>query len=200
MPQQSFGWQSGETCDHHPDVLDPIVRLLLKAGARRVLDIGSGNGSLTRALAAAGFTMVGLEPDSDGIEIARHHGGEYVQLSVYDEPNELGTFDAAVCVEVIEHLFQPSAVPRFAAKVLPPGSPLIVTTPYHGYAKNLLIAATGRWDVHVDALQDGGHIKFFSRASLARLLLENGFTPTGFEGTGRAPFLWRSMIMTATRD
>jgi 2-polyprenyl-6-hydroxyphenyl methylase/3-demethylubiquinone-9 3-methyltransferase len=187
-------------CEHHGDVLAPIISRLREAKAHRVLDVGCGNGSLTRELSAAGFEVVGTEPDADGAEIARQNGIECLQMSVSDDPVGLGKFDAVVCAEVIEHLFVPSELPRFAARVLDPGAPLIVTTPYHGYVKNLLISVTGRWDDHLEPLHDGGHIKFFSRTTLAELLTEHGFTPTSFEGCGRGPLLWRSMVMTAVRD
>jgi hypothetical protein len=41
---------------------------------------------------------------------------------------------------------------------------LVLTTPYHGYLKNLLIAALGKSDSHFDPLLDGGHIKFWDDA------------------------------------
>jgi 2-polyprenyl-6-hydroxyphenyl methylase/3-demethylubiquinone-9 3-methyltransferase len=36
-----------------------------------------------------------------------------------------------------------------------------VTTPYHGYVKNLALAVTGQLDRHWQPWRDGGHIKFF---------------------------------------
>jgi len=59
---------------------------------------------------------------------------------------------------VIEHLFLPRALLRFAAKVLKPSGSLILSTPYHGYLKNLALALTGKLDKHFTVLWDGGHI------------------------------------------
>jgi len=37
-------------------------------------------------------------------------------------------------------------------RLLKPGGRLVLTTPYHGYVKNLAIAVLGRWDAHADPL------------------------------------------------
>jgi hypothetical protein len=83
---------------------------------------------------------------------------------------------------VIEHLFLPRRLPVFARAVLKPGGELVVTTPYHGYTKNLVISLLNRWGAHHDVSWDCGHIKFFSRKTLARLLGEEGFEPVAFRG------------------
>ncbi|HEY5552108.1 MAG TPA: hypothetical protein VIK52_09475 [Opitutaceae bacterium] len=65
--------------------------------------------------------------------------------------------------------------------------------------KNLVLSLTDRWDDHLSPFWDGGHIKFWSRKTLTRLLEEEGFRVTGFIGAGRVPCLWMSMIMVAVK-
>jgi len=54
--------------------------------------------------------------------------------------------------------------PRDYAKTLfdlvAPGGIALVSRPYRGYAKNLVMALTGKFDAHFTALWDHGHIKF----------------------------------------
>ena len=80
-----------------------------------------------------------------------------------------------------------------------PGGRFICTTPYHGYLKNLAISLTNKWDDHITPFWDGGHIKFWSRKTLGRLLTEAGFTNLQFRGAGRLPYLWMSMVMSGDR-
>jgi hypothetical protein len=75
----------------------------------------------------------------------------------------------------------------------------VVSTPYHGYLKNLAVSLAGKWDTHADPLWDCGHIKLWSRKTLARLLTEAGFVDLRFRGAGRVPYMWMSMIMSADR-
>ena len=75
----------------------------------------------------------------------------------------------------------------------------IFTTPYHGYWKNVVMALTGKLDAHFTVLWDGGHIKFWSRRTLTRLLEEAGFRVERFVGVGRVPLLWKSMILVARK-
>jgi 2-polyprenyl-6-hydroxyphenyl methylase/3-demethylubiquinone-9 3-methyltransferase len=110
-----------------------------------------------------------------------------------------GGFDAAVSTEVIEHLYAPHLLPRFAHALVRPGGHLVLTTPYHGYWKNLALSLFDKWDHHHTALWHGGHIKFFSRRTLTRLLTENGWQVRRFRGIGRLPGLWKSMLLVAQR-
>ena len=74
---------------------------------------------------------------------------------------------------------------------LKPNGKFIITTPYHGYIKNLLLAITGKMKRHFTVLWDGGHIKFFSVATLKNLLLTTGFKDFKFNFAGRHPYLWK---------
>lgn len=44
-----------------------------------------------------------------------------------------------------------------------------------------------------------GHIKYWSRPTLTRLMHENGFAVRRFHGVGRLPYLWKSMILVAQK-
>jgi 2-polyprenyl-6-hydroxyphenyl methylase/3-demethylubiquinone-9 3-methyltransferase len=184
------------------------VRVLQALGAersiRRVLDAGCGNGNLSVRIAAAGFDVCAFDASPTGVEHAQRAfpGIRFEVASAYDDLRERfgDVFDACVSVEVIEHLYDPRAFVARMYEVLRPGGLFILSTPYHGYLKNLALAVTGRMDSHYTALWDGGHIKFWSRATLTTLLHEHGFEVIRFEGAGRIPWLWKSMIVTARRS
>ncbi len=53
---------------------------------------------------------------------------------------------------------------------------------------------SGKLDSHFTALWDGGHIKFFSMATLTALLKEAGFSDVSFIRVGRIPILAKSMV------
>ena len=81
-----------------------------------------------------------------------------------------------------------------AYDLLEPGGTLILSTPFHGYWKNLALALSGKMDAHFTALWDGGHIKFWSERTLRSLLHEAGFVEVGFSRVGRIRPLAKSMV------
>lgn len=202
---QDYGWTTAKS-PHSCAYLAPyILDRLRSLGIKRVLDLGSGNGALCGQLAEAGYEVAGVEYDRQGVEIASrsYPSITFYNFGVQDDPAALlaqeRPFDAVVSTEVVEHLFSPHQLPQYARAVLNPGGRLILTTPYHGYLKNLALTLTDHWDKHHDPLWHGGHIKFWSRATLSRLLRENGFEVTRFGGVGRMPYLWKSMILEGRR-
>ena len=86
---------------------------------------------------------------------------------------------------------------RAAKKLLKPNVRLIITTPYHGYLKNIALAVTGKMDKHFTVLWDGGHIKFFSVNSLTSLLESEDYTNINFKFAGRYPYLWKTMLCSS---
>ena len=200
--QHHYPFDASEPCNTgylNPKIIEELKRL----NAKTVLDLGCGNGFLCKNLDAQGFSVTGIDPSPTGIECAQALAPNvsFQELGVYDSPKDLASpdFDAIVSAEVIEHLYAPKELIRFAKAKLKPGGHLIITTPYHGYLKNLLLVIFGKWDFHHKPLWDGGHIKFWSRQTLTEALENEGFVVENFIGCGRAPYLWKSMLLTARR-
>ena len=168
-----------------------------------ILDLGCGNGSMLEEIRTRGsWRLHGYETSRSGAEIARSRGFD---VSVGDPAANLldslapNSYDLIISIEVIEHVFNPLGLLCQANALLRANGQLLVTTPYHGYLKNLIIAAAGKCDSHYNPLWDCGHIKFWSRTTLSTALAEAGFHRIRFHGTGRVPLLWKSMILTAQK-
>ena len=147
---------------------------------KRVCELGCGNGYFSGELIAAGYEVVGIDSSVSGIEYAKKNYGKTGQFLRSEISPDLSAntglknFDLVISIEVIEHLYCPSDLIETAATLLRPNGFLLLTTPYHGYLKNLALAITNRMDTHYNSLFDGGHIKFFSVKTLSRLVSGGG--------------------------
>jgi len=202
---KDYGWESAERPNSCGYLAPQILHTLKDLDVIRVLDLGCGNGSLCAELSSNGYQCAGVEIDSGGVEIAKSNypAISFYNYGVQDDPAELlaqeEPFDVVVSTEVVEHLYSPHQLPIYAARVLKDDGYLLVTTPYHGFIKNLLLSLFNHWDRHHTAMWHGGHIKFWSRNTLTQLLEENGFAVVSFSGLGRVPYLWKSMVLVAKK-
>lgn len=169
-------------------------------GVRTICDLGCGNGHIAGRLAKLGYQVTGVDASASGIAIARRACPEveFVEALI-DRGLSVGQFDLVVSSDVIEHMYRPSDLLEAACALLKPGGQILLGTPYHGYLKNLVLAATGKMDAHFSALHDGGHIKFFSVSTLSKLVRDHGFEDLSFTFYGRAPWLWKNMICHARK-
>ena len=118
------------------------------------LDLGCGSGRFLEL--APGGTGVDPDPASPGLA-----------LDDGNIPLGHGSVDLVWCSEVIEHVADPLALLFEVRRVLRPGGRLLLTTPAHPLPRRVAIAAV-RFDAHFDPM--GGHLRFFTRRSLARTL------------------------------
>lgn len=199
---REYRYATGEPGWAH-SYLMPHLLDMLEGTTGPVLDLGCGNGAVARSLRSNGYDAYGVDGSESGIALANsaEPGRFYVaDLSTRRLPEALADkrFGAVISTEVIEHLYDPRALVKLARDLLAPGGHFIVSTPYHGYLKNLAMALGGKLDPHFTVLWDGGHIKFFSRKTLEAMLREQGFELVQFAGAGRLPYLWKSMLVKAT--
>ncbi len=200
-----YRFEEGGTNPSHAYLFPALRRIIAKTSMhdRRAFDLGCGAGESSGLLAELGFEVVGVDPSHSGIALAKagFPRCKFAIGSAYDDlVSQYGQFPLVISLEVIEHIFDPHAYASTVYSLLEPGGLFIVSTPYHGYLKNLALAVTGRFDRHFTALWPAGHIKFFSMATLSELLFSAGFTDVAFERVGRVPVLARSMIAVAQKN
>lgn len=182
-----------------------FIELVQKLGnVRSVCDLGCGNGHISGRLATLGYEVTGIDASKSGVQLAQrtYPQANFIEALIdrdLKEKIEQPEFDLVLSSDVIEHLYRPSDLLETAQSLLKPAGHVLIGTPYHGYLKNLAIAATGRMDAHFSALHDGGHIKFFSVKTLSSLMRSHGFEDLSFTFYGRAPFLWKNMICHARK-
>lgn len=154
-------------------------------------------------LAKLGHEVTGIDIAEDGIAIAQSYypDVQFYVHSIYDDCKDIATdVDVVVSTEVVEHLYSPQQFLTTAFEVIQPGGWIILTTPYHGYLKNLALSLFNGWDKHHTVNWEGGHIKFFSEKTLSKMLQDAGFSEITFNNAGRIKWLWKSMVCRAKKN
>lgn len=147
------------------------------------LDVGCGDGMTSGpTIRATGAAYTGVDVSRAGVDRAREAGLDVMLIPDSGEmPIAGATFDFAVCVEVMEHLFAPQETAREILRVLKPGGTLFATVPNATYWRRRAEAVVGRFDPIGDdlSLQEpwrDPHIRFFTAKTLKRMLEAQGFT------------------------
>ncbi len=141
-----------------------------------VLDFGCGKGEILKEMEKVNpnAQYIGLDVSQTALDSARRELPEVEFHKVEDGgpfPLPDASVDFVFSSEVIEHVYDTDDAASEIARILRPGGKLLMTTPYHGFFKNLAIVLFG-FDRHFDPV--GPHVRFFSKRTLANLLEKNG--------------------------
>ncbi len=126
-------WQAGFTEEADPEYVEQIVPMAAQhlAGASRVLDVGCGEGQLTRLAASdavGAATAIGVDPTWAQLRAASERGGSregstatYARAGAAHLPFADGSFDAVVACLVFEHIVDVDEALAEVGRVLRPG-------------------------------------------------------------------------------
>ena len=146
----------------NPLRLDWIDSLAALHG-KRVLDVGCGGGILTDSMARRGADVLGIDLAAKALKVAQLHAIEastprvqYREVAVEALADEMaGQFDVVTCMEMLEHVPEPSSVVAACARLAKPGGWLFFST-INRNAKAFLFAIVGAEHV-LSLLPKGTH-------------------------------------------
>jgi 2-polyprenyl-6-hydroxyphenyl methylase/3-demethylubiquinone-9 3-methyltransferase len=153
------------------DWIDGIVGL----AGKRVLDVGCGGGLLSEGMASRGASVTGIDLSEKPLGVARLHlleSGQkvdYRKVAVEALAEEMpGAFDVVTCLEMLEHVPNPSSVIAACARLVKPGGAVFFST-LNRNPKSYLFAVIGAEYV-LRLLPRGTHdyARFIKPSELAR--------------------------------
>ena len=142
-----------------------------------VLELGPGAGVMTKVLLDRGCQVTAVENDPDWVQ-------------------QLGPqrFDAVLACDVLEHLHQPDRVLRTLIDLVEPTGRLVVSLPNVAYAGVVASLCHGLFDYADKGLLDRTHLRFFTRRSIEKTLMDCGWRPHAWDANrvplAHSEFAW----------
>lgn len=128
------------------------------------MDVGGGNGFVTKGLQEAGFEAVLIEPGANGVMNAKKRGVKnIVRAALQDTGIKPGSIPAAGLFDVIEHIEDDAAFLKMMNSYMEPGGHLFITAPSYSFL----------WS---DEDVEAGHFRRYNAGSLTKTLNESGFS------------------------
>ena len=172
----------------------------------KVVDVGCGGGILSDAMARKGAQVTGIDLATKSLKVAQLHaleagttGVQYREVSaetLADEQPE--QFDVVTCMEMLEHVPDPSSVVKACAQMVKPGG-LVFFSTLNRNPKSFLFAIVGA-EYILKLLPKGTHefARLIKPSELATWARQAGLEPQGFKGMEYNPFTKRYWLSQDT--
>jgi SAM-dependent methyltransferase len=164
----------------------PCLRMIQAEQRKRgrpltVLDVGCGDGTVSRLFLEAGHSVFGVDFVPDFVEQAIEKGIEAKTADVTQDglPFPAGKMDVIYAGALIEHLYDPEFWLRECHRVLKAEGILVLSTPNIASLTSrlrMLFSRGPKFYASALSWRFGGHIRVFTAGTLKQLLEENGFT------------------------
>jgi len=181
-------------CDR-PEMLD-----IIPSSARRILDVGCGEGSFGRALKARrpDITLYGIEVEPAAAKVAaRWYDKVLTGMFPADLPNEFESLDCTVFNDVLEHLVDPWAALSGLHQRLVGDGVVVASIPNLRYLPVLYrLVVEGTFRYTPTGVLDNTHLRFFTRKTIVELFASTGYVVESIEGIN-ALDRWQIRVLRA---
>ena len=165
------------------------INALVPLSGKRVVDVGCGGGILAESMAKKGATVTGIDLSEKALKVAELHSLEsgvqvrYEMIAAEDlAASEASQYDVVTCMEMLEHVPDPSAVVQACATLVNPGGHVFFST-INRNPKSYLFAIIGAEYV-LRLLPRGTHdyAKFIKPAELSQFARQARLEVTAIKG------------------
>jgi 2-polyprenyl-6-hydroxyphenyl methylase/3-demethylubiquinone-9 3-methyltransferase len=183
--------------DINPLRLDYVDRRAALAG-KRVVDVGCGGGILAESMAARGARVVGIDMAGGALAAARLHTMEsgvsvdYRQMTAEQlAESEPASFDAATCMELLEHVPDPASLVGACARLVKPRGQVFFSTLNRNPKSFFLAIAAAEYVLRIVPKGTHNYAKFIRPAELARWVRQAGLEVVNLTGMNYNPLTRR---------
>ncbi len=163
--------------------------LFIPASAKKILEVGCGEGRFSLQIKNKNTELWGLEPDQRSAEIAKGKLFKVIHATLEEAIDQLPNkyFDAIIFNDVLEHMFYPKENLKLLRSKLSTEGRIVASIPNIRYIKNLyLYLVKGTWEYTESGIMDYTHFRFFTKKSNGPFFKDCGYeieTMKGITGT-----------------
>ena len=175
--------------DYHSGSRSEVIHMVPSA-AKKVLDVGGGDGGFLKALKQSHGCETHLaEYSAQSCEVARANVDKVWEGDFFSTPIT-EKFDCLTFLDVLEHTTVPLHWLERARGLLAGNGSIVASIPNVGHWTVIADLLEGRWDYAPVGIHCITHLRFFTRHSIEAMLDEAGFEVDSLEATHVAPPPW----------
>ncbi len=144
----------------------------------RVLELGTGPGTVTRILHSKGCKVTGVEMDPETLAMCAPYCQRTLQANLEDPAWHASLagekFDVVMCADVLEHLRDPRPLLTLLPQFLNDTGCVLMSLPNATHLSVVASLMAGRFPYQSKGLLDNTHLRFFGREDIDALLRECG--------------------------
>ena len=172
-----------------------FIQQYSKLSGLRVLDIGCGAGILTESLAGQGAITTGIDVSEELIAAAKEHAAaqqlnvdyQVVSSEVFSQSNQL-SFDVITCMELLEHVPDPSQLIRDCSVLLKPGGHLFLSTINRNPKAYALAIIGAEYLLNILPKRTHNYAKFIRPSEIADMCRAKNLQVCNISGMSYNPF------------
>jgi 2-polyprenyl-6-hydroxyphenyl methylase / 3-demethylubiquinone-9 3-methyltransferase len=170
------------------------------------LDVGCGGGILSESLASSGAHVTGIDMTDSALYAAREHlkttsqHVDYRHITVEALSKETqDRYDSITCMELLEHVPQPSSILKACAQLLKPGGDMFIATINRTWTAYILVLLAAEYLLRI--VRKGTHTyeNFIQPREIVHWANDTGLTMMDLSGFLYNPFTGSTRLSSFTK-
>lgn len=192
-------WKKQDVLNDFHYKLPIIKKMIPREGSLKVLDFGCGKGTILSQVLKVNPSLqaTGADVSGEALKLAKKRlkKCKFIQIREGESlPFRTGSFDFILACDVLEHIYDTEQIFYELRRILKKGGKILITVPYNGILKNLIICFF-YFDVVFDPYSP--HIRFYTKKSILKCLSKADLKPLQIGYFGRFFPLSRGMFILA---